>query len=369
MVWPIQHLFTPPRTFPARDFKAAGVKALFYEGEPARGKATRVFAWYGAPPVQRGEKVPAMILVHGGGGTAFPYWVRMWNERGYAALAMDTCGGVPGWTDTAQEWPRHAHSGPNGWGRFEEFQRPPRSQWMYHAVAAVIRGNSLLRSLPEVDADRIGMTGVSWGGVLACVAAGLDERFRFAAPVYGCGYLDDPASGLYEVKPARRWFDLWDPKHYLPKARCPMLWVNGTNDFAFPLVSYQKSYRAAGGERSLAIRVRMPHGHGGAGEHPEELRVFADALLRGGKPLPKIVEQSKDSVTWQSESPIKRVEFNYTRAKGYWTDRFWNTVPAKIEGGRATIKLPKATTVGFFNVFDERECVVSSEHVEFLPRA
>ena len=60
-------------------------------------------------------------------------------------------------------------------------------QWVYHAVASVVRANSFMRSLPDVDPERIGVTGVSWGGFLTCIAASIDDRFRFAAPVYGCG--------------------------------------------------------------------------------------------------------------------------------------------------------------------------------------
>ena len=32
---------------------------------------------------------PAVICVHGGGGTAFPAWVQAWVDRGYAAIALD----------------------------------------------------------------------------------------------------------------------------------------------------------------------------------------------------------------------------------------------------------------------------------------
>ena len=38
------------------------------------------------PEHKRGEKVPGMVLVHGGGGTAFASWVKRWNDRGYAAM-------------------------------------------------------------------------------------------------------------------------------------------------------------------------------------------------------------------------------------------------------------------------------------------
>ena len=78
--------------------------------------------------------------------------------------------------------------------------RDPKDQWTYHAVAAVIRGHSLLRSFPEVDAEQIGVTGVSWGGYLTCIVDGVDSRFKFAVPVYGCGYLYENSRWLGEFK-------------------------------------------------------------------------------------------------------------------------------------------------------------------------
>jgi hypothetical protein len=37
-----------------------------------------------------GRKVPGIVLLHGGGGTAFESWVKLWVDRGYAAIAIDT---------------------------------------------------------------------------------------------------------------------------------------------------------------------------------------------------------------------------------------------------------------------------------------
>ena len=194
-----------------------------------------------------------MVLIHGGGGTAFAEWVRMWNARGYAAIAMDTTGAVPARAVDAKtlwnpERKRTEFSGPAGWGDFANVDLAPEDQWSYHAVAAVIRGHSLLRSMPAVDANRIGVTGISWGGYLTSIVAGMDSRFRFAAPVYGCGFLGEDSAWLKDfakLGPVRteRWLSLWDPSQYIGGARMPMLWVNGTNDFAYPLPSWRKSYR------------------------------------------------------------------------------------------------------------------------------
>ena len=61
------------------------LKAIYFEGLDYKGKPTKVFAWLGMPENTKGKVpsvVPAMVLVHGGGGTAFKDWVEKWNARG-----------------------------------------------------------------------------------------------------------------------------------------------------------------------------------------------------------------------------------------------------------------------------------------------
>ncbi len=159
------------------------VQEVFYEGEPFQGKPTRVFAYVGRPAEGTGP-FPAMVLVHGGGGKAFPDWATHWAKRGYVAIAMDTagCGPAGRLPDGGPD-----QSDPTKFRNFSESEA--REMWTYHAVAAAIRGHSLLASLPEVDKKRIGVTGISWGGYLTCIIASLDDRLKVAVPVYGCGFL------------------------------------------------------------------------------------------------------------------------------------------------------------------------------------
>lgn len=375
--WDSETLFETPQHWPAEGFEEEGLQAFFYKGPSYRDKPTRIFAWYGAPETGAGEKSPAMVLVHGGGGTAFARWVRLWVERGYCAIAMDTCGCIP--RGEYGNWERHPDGGPAGWGGFDAIETPVTDHWTYHAVAGIVRAHSLLRSFPEVDPERIGITGISWGGYLTCITAGVDPRFKCAVPVYGCGFLGENSTwletftGMGEAN-AAAWLALWDPSVYLPRAAMPLLWITGTNDFAYPLDSLQKSYRLPGGERTLCIRVRMPHGHGEAGENPEEIHAFANSVLRSGQPLPKITRQEQDGqtahVTFTSERAIAGAELVYTLDTGKWQDRHWESERAVLDRDTeqsASAAIPPGTTTFYMNLTDETDLVVSSEHVVLIP--
>ncbi len=376
--WDLMYLFEPPAFVPDANRSTSEVKAIFYEGLKWKGEPTKVFAYYGLPKLEAGEKAPAMVLVHGGGGSAFIPWVRLWMDRGYAAIAMDTCGCIS--SGGYRNHPRHDDGGPPGWGGFDQIDQPVDDQWTYHAVADVILAHSLIRSFPQVDANSTGITGISWGGYLTCIIAGVDDRFKLAVPVYGCGFLGDNSTwlGVFEKMgraKATRWLKLWDPSEYLPDVRMPMLWVTGTNDFAYPLDSLRKSYRLPKSDRTLCVRLRMPHGHGGAGENPEEIHAMADAILKDAAPLASIAGRGRNGsriwVKYESDVPVTKAELNYTEDLGNWQKRMWRSVEAELnaDAGMARARLPEAATVYYFNLIDKRGLVVSSEHEVVQQRA
>ena len=66
-------------------------------------------------------------------------------------------------------------------------------------------------------------------------------------PVYGCGFLQDNScwkpsdfARMNDVQ-RKKWHLLWDPSMYLASARMPVFFVNGSNDFAYPLDSHAKT--------------------------------------------------------------------------------------------------------------------------------
>jgi dienelactone hydrolase len=372
--WNLEALQRPPKVVYA---SKGAISTLHYEGEPYRGKPTRVFA-YLAKPAKLTGKAPAMVLVHGGGGKAFREWAELWARRGYVALAMDLAGaeiverkGPDGKTSAVAVKMADGGPGQSDQDKFF-FDGKVADFWTYHAVAAVLRGVSLLAALPEVDADRIGLTGISWGGYLTCIAAGLDDRLKVAVPVYGCGFIHAnsvwvPLFGRLKEDRRKLWVENFEPSRYLAGAKMPMLFVNGTNDFAYPLDSYQKSYRLVK-DRTLCVTVRMPHGHS-QGWAPVEIGLFVDSILRGGKPLAKIASAKRDgktvTVRFTSQTPIRSAALCYTTDVGTWQKRLWKSVALKPADDAVKAELPKGRPLVYFvTLTDERKATVSTEHEE-----
>jgi dienelactone hydrolase len=370
------------------------IHSLLYAGEPYANHDTEVFAFY-ASPATLGEakpstKFPGVVLIHGGGGTAFADWVWLWAKRGYAAIAMDLSGsrpidpvydaqGIPvsGQAAKSDTRTRLPNGGPNHGHpeKFDSIGGPILDDWPYHAAASVIRGHSLLRSFPEVVADRTAVTGISWGGYTTCLVASLDDRFRAAVPVYGCGFLYE---GESVQKPAidklddRReaWIEAYDPSSFLLRCRVPLLFVNGTNDVHYPLDSYQKSFDVVPGRKQMRIEVNMRHGHP-SGWAPPEIGLFIDSFCLDGQPLPipGAVTKVGDKIrmTYRSVVPLKSAALHYTTDGGLRSARNWTTVPATVEADAVTAPKPPAeANTWFLTLTDERDAMVSST-VQFQP--
>ncbi|MEI6533930.1 MAG: acetylxylan esterase [Verrucomicrobiaceae bacterium] len=343
------------------------LQEVYYAGEPFHGKSTRVFAYCGRPEGK--GPFPAILLVHGGGGAAFKDWARHWAKRGYVSLAMDLAGNGPAGrlTDGGPDQDDNT--------KFREFtDSEVKDMWTYHAVAAVIRGHSLLASMKEVDPTRIGMTGISWGGYLTCIVAGLDDRLKVAVPVYGCGFLHENSIWLdRNFKPMsevrlRRWVENFEPSQYLGNVKCPMLFRNGTCDFAYPLDSYQKSYSLVKAPVSLSITINLGHGHNWG---LKEVDAFIDSYLTGGISLPKVspmkIVDGKVSATLSLPPDVTatKTELDYTTDVGAWHARKWNTLPAELKGDTLTATLPKERPLTFYlRVTDGRSLSICAPHVE-----
>lgn len=339
------------------------LRSLTYAGEPYKGHGTRIFAYY-APAQGVQGPAPGVVLVHGGGGTAFREWAYMWAQRGYHAIAMDLAG-------RGENRVPLSNGGPDQGAqqKFDDIKLGLKNAWTYHAIANVIRATTVLQQQPGVDPGRIGVTGISWGGYLTSILVGLDDRYRAAAPVYGCGFIyrNSPwvenIDGLKaELKAA--WIDNFDPSKHLPQSTPPTLWLTRTHDFHYRMDNYQRGYRLAQGPQTLSITTDREHSHA-AGMIPPEIPLYFDHHLRGQAPLAKVgaTETTGDEVRASVDAavPVTAAELAYTYQDPTSHESKWLTLTGRTEEGMATATLPQPRPNAFFLIVtDERGARVSS---------
>lgn len=345
-----------------------GVWGIIYKGAVYNGQKSDVFAYYCTPGILKGDtaldkNLPAVVCVHGGGGKAYQQWVKSWAEKGFAAISMDLRGYGPDSTRL-----------PNGFVE-ENFKTPffvcyddISKDWFYQAVANVVYAHSLLLSFKEVNSSKTALTGISWGGIITSLVAGLDNRFKVACPVYGCGFLYKSGSMAPQIArqpefAQQRWKEQYDPSVYLKNAQIPILFVNGTNDNHFYLDQFSESYKLAK-NRDLSLRVGLKHGHFPAWKVPEVQNYIAAVLkvsntINPGKITEiKVVDNRIDAAF---SNNVNSVFMNYTLSNTLSPKSEWIEQAIPINGKKINCELVPDCKFWFLSVEDEAKNRMSTE--------
>lgn len=365
--WDLNKLHKPPALKWLN--QSGNVWSLIYSGLPYAGQETSVFAHYASPQTlnkaDNGRTFPAIVLIHGGGGTAFGKRVEHWAERGFAAIAMD----LGGCTSAGE---RLSDGGPDQTEetKFMRMDRPVTDQWNYHAVANVILAHSLLLTLDGVDREKTALKGISWGGVLAFVAAALDRRFKAAVIVYSSGFLHELAFwkenyfSRMSSEHALKWTSLWDPSRYVKAIEAPLFLVTGTNDEYYWLECFAQTYELANCPVNTRITVGMKHDHS-AGSAPKEIERFVARHLTGTEPLPEIVNPHCINGVFSAEINatigLQSAEIHYTNDNLPSPQRQWHSEEARIEENFLFAEVPSEAVICYATVTDATEMTMSSK--------
>lgn len=353
------------------------VHSLLYRSVSYEGKPTQVFAYYSNPDLIQGKtaskkKFPGIVLIHGGGGTAFREWVEKWAAEGYAAIAMDLSGNGKNGQKIAQPGPDQSEF--YKFGKIETGDL--KDVWTYHSVASAILAHSFLLNRPEVDPTRTAVTGISWGGYLTCLVASLDNRFKAAVPVYGCAYYDESdifKQSLAKLSPEGRqkWLQYFDPAVYLPYAQPRFLFVNGNKDKFYNVVPYHKTYRLIPEDRrAVCIIPDMKHSHDWGWE-PHEIGYFFDHVLNENGALPRAaaITRTDSTLSMTYASPVSpwTADFYFTNdTLSLNENRTWIRKKVKINREKSTFSTtipPEGFKYGFFYFKDHRNITSSSEFI------
>jgi len=160
------------------------VEKLHFQSRPRLYVTGNLYLPKDAKP---GDKLPAVLYVcgHSGRGrdgnkTAFQHHGMWFATHGYACLIIDTLqlgeiGAIHHGTYRENRW----------WWQARGYT--PAGVECWNGMRAI----DYLQSRPEVDPDRIAVTGISGGGAATFWIAAADERVKVAVPVSGMGDLED----------------------------------------------------------------------------------------------------------------------------------------------------------------------------------
>ncbi|WP_248961284.1 S9 family peptidase [Sphaerisporangium perillae] len=197
------------------------ISAVADDGVEVRG-------WLALPPGASADNpAPLLLWIHGGPVGSWNDWMWRWNcwimaEHGYAVLMPDPCMSSGYGQDMIQR----------GWGDWG-----PRT----HADLMAITDACVAR--PDIDAERTGAMGGSFGGYMANWIAGHTDRFRAIvthaslwdleqfsgttdSAVYWQREFGPPGSARYEALSPHLWLD---------KISTPMLVIHGDKDYRVPI--------------------------------------------------------------------------------------------------------------------------------------
>jgi cephalosporin-C deacetylase len=139
----------------------------------------RIAAWY-CRPTRRAERTPAVLLLPG--YQADPPIPKEWARKGYITLSVAPRGKLRS----------HRQFNP-GYPNLMTYNITDRHTYAYRGFYVdTWRGIDFLLSRPEVEPDRIGVTGSSQGGGLTITTAAMRPEVRVAAAgaPYLCGFID-----------------------------------------------------------------------------------------------------------------------------------------------------------------------------------
>ena len=209
-----------PLTVPGR---LEEVLATADDGQPIR-------SWLVLPTTASAERpAPLLLWVHGGPMMSWNSWSWRWNPwlmaaRGYAVLLPDPALST-------------------GYGL--AFIARGHRDWGARPFADIMAVTDAALARPDIDADRVGMMGGSYGGYMANWMAGHTDRFKAIVshaglwtleamfgttdhPMFWRPQFGDPLTSpeMYEAN---------SPHRHIDQIRTPMLVIHGNKDYRVPV--------------------------------------------------------------------------------------------------------------------------------------
>ncbi len=261
-------IFAKLKTFEPRHFKF-------------RGKDLEIDGWYLKPELKEGEKVPVIVFVHGGPkgmyGHRFVYEMQLMANKGYYVVFVN---------------PR----GSDGYD--EDFALRVLERTGLEDFEDIMAGiEEFFKLEPQADRERVGITGISYGGFMTNWALTQSDLFKAGISENGISYW----LTSYAFSDIGLWFDVevigpnplenenfrkLSPLFYAKNVKAPILLIHSLEDYRCPLdqsLMFYNVLKDLGKEAYIAVFKKGPHGHSirGSPKHrAKRYRLFIEFFER-----------------------------------------------------------------------------------------
>ncbi len=231
---------------------------------------------------------PAILYLHGYGEryADFMPMLRKFAAAGFIAMGIDQ----PGSGDSTGYPALNPFT-------FLNVTNGPQDSSLYHSVWAASRALTLLESLPQVRDDATIVAGDSMGGLVTFIVSGIDNRVDGSIPMMSAGNMRNSlTSGSLlnsVVEPEYRinsvdmnnLFKWFDPLAYTRLLTEPVLYMFGTDDQFFPIVSMMDTIQSI--KSDLTLNIVPNWGHGVLAQWANQIIRWMDRYFQGGESLPQ----------------------------------------------------------------------------------
>lgn len=212
---------------------------------------TEVHGLLTTPPGHaKGAPLPFLLRIHGGPNGqdqhSFSLERQMFAAQGYAVLAVNYRGSA---------------------GRGQKFSRAIAADWGNYEVQDLIAGVNHAIKTGAADAERLGVGGWSYGGILTDYLIASDTRFKAATSGAGTAFTvsfygtdqyiiqyDNEIGPPWNAKSWQTYVKLSYPFLHADRIKTPTLFLGGEKDFNVPIEGSQQMYQAL---RGLGIDTQL----------------------------------------------------------------------------------------------------------------
>lgn len=347
----------------------------------SKGGKNTIYAIMAYP--QQAGIYPAVMCLHGGGSNANALlnFVQRYAQLGYVTISID----LPGICDNNTT---PYTTGPFKSKPFSEASRldvslGPTSSILVDAEVAGLEAFNYMRSLENVDAEKMGITGYSWGGYSTTMLSGLlGDKVKAAYSVFGSGFYDKGSKWKTSIElmpEADRnvWLTYLDAGRRASNMKAAYFIECETNDTYFWPEAVEATLKAVPGVTNHSYGPNRNHVQLPSGGTMQQL--YFDYYLKGiGQPFvsvniskTEVMLDSNHKLTISINAPtgitMDSVNLYYSETSTNWKLSVWKILLTQLQSdGTYNVVIPAelvAKNIDYFIYAKDNRTVVTGSYI------